>query len=174
MYLDILMLLNFGVDYLLLLGTLLFWEERPNHGRLLAAAALGAIYSGGCLIPGFAFLGAVYWRLIILGLMSAAAFGLRGNILPKVVVFCFLSFALGGMATLIAQGSGAGLLMCAAGVCGLCRLLVGRNGKGGLVPLNITLGETHVSLTALRDTGNTLRDPVTGEKVLVQIGRAHV
>ena len=51
MYLDLLMLLNFGVDYLLLLGTQRFFGARGNRGRLLASAALGAIYSGGCLVP---------------------------------------------------------------------------------------------------------------------------
>lgn len=167
MYLDLIVLLNFSVDYLLLLGTFLFWEERPNHLRLLAAAALGAIYSGASLVPGFGFLGGVHWRLICLGLMSAAAFGTTGGTLQKMVVFCFLSFALGGVATLVSQGGGAGVLLCAAGVCGLCRLLVGWSGKGGLVRLNISLGEKRLSLTALKDTGNTLRDPITGEKVLV-------
>ena len=35
------------------------------------------------------------------------------------------------------------------------------------MPLQIALGDKSASLIALKDTGNTLRDPLTGEPVLV-------
>ena len=165
MYLDLLMLLNFGVDYLLLLGTQRFFGERGNGGRLLASAALGAIYSGGCLVPGLRFLGAIHWRLIFLALMSAAAFGIRTDTVRKAGVFCILSFALGGMATLAVRGNALTLLLCAMALCAGCRVLVG--GRAALVPLRIVFGNRELRLTALRDTGNCLRDPVSGERVLV-------
>ena len=54
----------------------------------------------------------------------------------------------------------------------ICLLLsvVGFGGQVGgreYVPLRITDGGSSVSLVALKDTGNTLRDPVTGEQVLI-------
>ena len=167
MYLDLLMLLNFGVDYLLLLGTQRFFGARGNRGRLLASAALGAIYSGGCLVPGFQFLGGIHWRLVFLGLMSAAAFGVRPDTARKAGVFCILSFALGGMATLAVRGNALTLLLCAMALCAACRILVGGRAAERLVPLRIAFGGRELRLTALRDTGNTLRDPISGERVLI-------
>ena len=168
MYLDLWMLLNFAVDYLLLLGANQLSGFPSDQRRLLFASALGGIYSGGCLVPGFGFLGAFHWRMVSLGLMALLAFGWRRNAWRRMAAFLLLSLALGGMAELAGQGS-AGLLLVCAGLLWLgCTLLL----RGGLsqrrfVPLDITCGQKTVSLTALRDTGNTLLDPVTGEQVLV-------
>lgn len=167
MYLDLLMMLNFGVDYLLLLGTQRFYGSPPNHPRLLASAVLGAAYSGICLVPGFRFLGGLHWRLIFLGLMGAAAFGLRKSTLRRTGVFCFLSLALGGMATIAARGDAKTLLLCAGLICLFCRVLVGSATGRMMVPLAITHDGQSLRLTALRDTGNVLRDPISGEKVLI-------
>lgn len=167
MYLDLLMLLNFGVDYLLLLGTQRFYGAPPNQPRLLAAAVLGAAYGGICLIPGFRFLGSILWRLVFLCLMSAAAFGLRGNTLRRTGVFCLLSLALGGMATLAAKADARTLLLCAGALCLFCRMLLGSGAGSRMVPLAIRHDGQSVRLTALRDTGNELRDPVSGEHVVV-------
>ena len=40
-------------------------------------------------------------------------------------------------------------------------------GQREYVPVELTYGEKRASLIALRDSGNTLQDPVTGEPVLV-------
>lgn len=167
MYLDLLMLLNFGVDYLLLLGTQRFFGSPPNHPRLLAAAVLGAAYSGICLVPGFRFLGGILWRLVFLFLMSAVAFGLAKRTSKKAGIFCLLSLALGGMASLAAHGEAKNLMLCAGILCLSCRFLVGTGGGGKMIPLSITHGGQSLHLTALRDTGNLLRDPISGESVLI-------
>ena len=48
--------------------------------------------------------------------------------------------------------------------------LRGRVGGREYVPVELTYGEKTVSIVALRDSGNTLRDPVSGEQVLVVSG----
>ena len=118
MYLDLYMLLNFGVDYLLLLGTQKLSGTAGHPNRLLWAAVLGAVYSGLCLVPGFSFLAGVLWRLVFLGLISAIAFGVTKSAWRRCGIFTVLSLALGGMASL-----GAGTCFgCwpAAGGCGCC------------------------------------------------------
>ena len=83
-------------------------------------------------------------------------------------IFVLLSMALGGMALTI-NGRG-GTVALIAGVCiwGLCRMgFGGRIGGQKYVPVEIYYGGQSVRLTALRDTGNGLRDPITGESVLV-------
>lgn len=168
MYLDLLMLINFLVDYLLLLGTNTLSGFDSDHRRLLAAAGLGAVYSGGCVLPGFTFLGRFYWRFVFLLLMAVVAFGWNRSALKRGGVFLVLSMALGGMASLAGGGNTPGLLVCMAALWCLCVLAFGgRIGGKKFVPLEITRGDRTVHLTALRDTGNTLRDPVSGEQVLV-------
>ena len=64
--------------------------------------------------------------------------------------------------------TGMGMLILAAmGIWGLCRIGFGGSVGQEYVPVEIRYGKRSVRLTALRDTGNALRDPMTGEQVLV-------
>ena len=56
-YLDLAVILNFIVDFLLLLGTNRLAGFPLDARRCALAAALGGVYGGACLIPGFSFLG---------------------------------------------------------------------------------------------------------------------
>ena len=71
-YLDLVMLLNFLVDFLLLLGTNRLSGFPAAPGRCALAAVFGSIYAGCCLLPGFRFLGNFLWRCVSLCLMAAA------------------------------------------------------------------------------------------------------
>lgn len=172
MYLDLYMLLNFAVDYLLLQATARLAGVRPRRGRLLTGAVLGAAYSGGCFLPGFAFLAALHWRAVFLALLGILAFGWRKSTWRQTGVFLVLSLALGGMAELLGTAGPGRLLLCAGLLWLSCTLLLGSAAASRcLVPLDITRDGKTLHLTALQDTGNTLRDPVTGEQVLI-IGEA--
>lgn len=167
MYLDLFMLLNFGVDYLLLLGTERLAGGVPDRRGILLAAALGAAYSGGCLLPGFAFLGSLLWRCVFLMLIASLAFGLGRNAGRKTGLFLVLSLALGGLAELAGRGKLWQLCLCGGILWLLCRFAFGTGTGKTLVPMEIRLGDRRIHLTALRDTGNALRDPITGEQVLI-------
>lgn len=167
-YLDVVILLNFLVDLLLLLGTNRLSGFPYGIGRAAAAALLGGVYGGACLLPGLRFLGNTLWRVVSLGLMGSIAFGWSRSALRRCVVFTLLSMALGGIAMGIGNGSFSSLVLSAAAVCMMC--LLGFRGKIGdreYVPVALTYKNKTVSLLALRDTGNTLTDPVTGQSVLV-------
>ncbi len=167
-YMDLVVLLNFLVDYLLLLGTNRL-SGYPSAGKKpLLAAALGGLYAGACMLPGFAFLAGTFWRLASLGLMSVIAFGWDRDALRRGVLFTFLSMALGGVALGLGSGGFWSLVLAAALVSLMCLLgFRGRAGEASYVPIRITHNGKTASLTALVDTGNTLRDPVTGRGVLV-------
>jgi stage II sporulation protein GA (sporulation sigma-E factor processing peptidase) len=159
--------LNFLVDYLLLLGTNRVAGYPSGKLRAAGAAALGGLYGGMCLVPGFRFLGNTLWRMVSLGLMGSIAFGLGRGTIRRVVLFVLLSMALGGLSSGLGHGGFLPLVLSALGLCGLCT--IGFRGKLGAAYLPVELhykGKT-INLTALRDTGNTLRDPLTGEHVLV-------
>ena len=115
------------------------------------------------------------------------------RLLRRGALFLVLSCAFGGVLVLVslARGSSAGaggllgpslgmrgILIAAALSYGALSLALGRQfsktqAEGGLCPLTLTKGEKTLRLLALIDTGNTLRDPLTGEGVVVlDCGRA--
>lgn len=167
-YLDLVMGLNFAVDLLLLMGTNRLAGFASEGKRVVGAAALGSVYSGACLLHSFRFLGSTLWRVMTLAGMAGIAFGWNRSACRRCGVFVLLSMALGGLAVSFGKGNVAVLLLGAAGLWVLCRVAFG-DGVGGreYVDVEISQGDITVNLTALRDSGNTLQDPVTGESVLV-------
>lgn len=167
-YLDLVVLLNFGVDLLLLWGTNRLSGRSAGGKRTLLSAALGGGYAGACLLPGFSFLGNFLWRMVSMVMMSGIAFGWNKSALQRGALFVFLSMALGGVVLLMGRSGFWEVLMSAVILCVLCFL--GFNTKNGnpiLVPVEITHRNQTVNMTALLDTGNTLIDPVSGHPVLV-------
>lgn len=172
-YIDLVVLLNFLVDLLLLLGTNRLAGHPPGLKRSIPAALVGGAYSGMCMMRGFRFLGNSLWRMVFLALMGLIAFGTGKSAWKRCGLFVLLSMALGGIALGLGDGSFPMLLASAAGVWLLCRIgFGGRAGGRCCVPLEIRFQGNTVRLTALQDTGNTLRDPITGEQVLVIGGDA--
>lgn len=158
--------LNFCVDFLLLAAVNALTGYPMAAGRCALGAALGAAYAAGCFVPGFTFLGALHWRIISLGLMSAAAFGVKSA--KRCGLFVVLSFALGGCAMLLGRESFFAPVGAAAGLWAVCRIFFSRVvGARRLVEVSISDGKMPVRLLALKDTGNDLRDPMTGLSILV-------
>lgn len=167
-YADLVMGLTFLVDFFLMLGTNRLSGHPAAPGRCCAAAALGGLHSRLCLVPGMRFLGNLLWRLVLVGVMGAVAFGLGRSAVKRTGIFLLLTMALGGLSVSFGRGMWPSVLLSAMGLWLLCRVAFGDGGSGQrLLPLELTRNGKTVALTALRDTGNTLRDPITGEPVLV-------
>lgn len=162
-YLDVLMVVNFLVDLLLLLGTNRLSGHPPGVKRALPAALLGGVYGGICVLPGFAFLSGTLWRVVFLALMGGICFGFRRSSMPRSILFILLSMALGGIALGLNKGGFWSLALSAAAVCGMC--LIGFRGKIGTQYVPVCVGNCH--FTALVDTGNTLTDPISGQQIMV-------
>ena len=167
-YLDGVFLLNFLVDFLLLLAAGRLCGVPVRLHRALAGAAFGGIYAGACLLPGFYFLGNALWRTVSLTAIALIAYGISRSALRKGLVFAFLSLALGGAVMGMGQGGFLGIVCAAGVVCLMCWFgFRGRIGGASYIPVELTHRGKQIHLTALQDTGNTLRDPVTGHQVLV-------
>ena len=167
-FVDVVAILNFLVDFLLILGTNRLTGFQPDYGRAAASAALGGVYGASCLLPGFWFLAGIHWRAVCLFLMAVIAFGWNRSALQRGSIFVLLSMALGGIALGMGQGSAMMLILSAGVTWLLCRISFrGSVGGGEYVTVKLFWEEKQMSIIALKDTGNTLRDPLTGEQVLV-------
>jgi len=127
-------------------------------GRCALAAGLGAVQAAACMTQELAVLGRPVFLGLTLWLMGLIAYGPGVSALGKTACFAALTLILGGISRGdrgIALGAGLGAVL----------VLLSRSGKS--VEVELRHGTRRVLLTALRDTGNTLRDPVTGQSVLV-------
>ena len=168
-YLDLVILLNFLVDFFLLLGTNRLCGYPSGLGRVALAGVVGGFYGGACLLPVFSrFLGNTLWRVVSLCVVSAVAFGINKETVRKTAVFVLLSMALGGIATGLGKGNFWSLIASAACVCIMCAVgFREKIGSVGYVPLELIYKDVHLKLMAMQDTGNTLKDPITGDSVVV-------
>lgn len=163
MYFCLMILLNFLVDFLLLMGAnrLAGFPHAPL--RCALAGGISGIYGGLCLK--YSFLGMFLWYFLILVLVTAVAYGFSVTMLRRGALFILLRLAVCG----IASGSrGMGLLAAAAVVMLMCLLGFGGRAYGReYIPVELCYNGKKIRLLALRDTGNMLRDPITGQGVLV-------
>lgn len=167
-YVPTVAIINFLFDFLLILGTNRLCGCLPGVKRGMVAAVVGGVYAGGCLLPGFGFLGSPFWRIVSLLVMGWIAFGWEKSGVRRTAIFSLLCMAMGGAAAGIDAGGVWSLVL--AAVCVLALSFVGLPifGNGtSYVPVELVYDGKRICLTALRDTGNTLRDPVTGGAVLV-------
>jgi len=163
-YLPGVFLLYFLVNFLLLLGAGRLCGEPARWPNAATAAALGGLYAGACLLPGFHFLGNLLWRIVSLLVMVMIAYGFT---LRRGIVFTILSFALGGAVTGIGRGGPAEILGTAGVLCLLCCFNLREKQGSRYVPVELSYQGKNMQLIALRDTGNTLVDPISGRQVLV-------
>ena len=189
-YLDELFLLNFVVDYLLLLAAGRLAGEILRRGRLALGAALGAAYAGAVFLPGLGFLVHPLCKVGVGVLTVLIGYGGSRRLLRVCLVFFVVSAAFGGgifalqllgsRSLTMANGVLASpldlklVLLSAAGCYGLVTLLFQRAARHcsrrELAPAVVELGGRRAVLTALVDTGNTLTDPATGRGVMVVEG----
>ena len=152
------------VNFFLLLGTGRFCRIQTNWGRILTASVLGGVQTVVCLLPNFYFLGNIWWRMVGLAVMTVIAYGISLSAVRVGILFSLLSLAVGGI--------GQGGLWQGVSIAGLIFLMCylgfpGGTGSPVYVPVELSYKNKHLQLTALQDTGNTLRDPITGHQVLV-------
>lgn len=190
-YIDSLFLLNFVVDYLLLLCAGRLAGEVLHRGRLALGAALGAAYAAAVFFPGMGFLLHPLCKLGAAVLSLLISYGGSRRLLRVSLVFFAAAAAFSGGIFALELLGGRGLtlkngifysamdlkliLLSAAGCYVLLTLVLQRTAKHSVVhreltPALLTLEGRRVALTALVDTGNTLTDPANGRPVMVAEG----
>lgn len=156
------LLMVFAVDVLLLHAAGRFLGSGQSLVRLLAGALIHVAFTACSLLPELSFLGHIWWRVAALVLSGLTAFGLSAESLLKLLLFCLLHLSLGGI-----TGSSKDIRTMVLGAAGIALAGFVKGRSSDLVPVELSFRGKTVRMTALRDTGNTLHDPVTGRPVLV-------
>lgn len=160
--------LNFSVDFLLLQEAGRAVGKRPPLLRLLLGAAAGGFCGGLSQLQRFAALAGLPGQLAVLLAVALLAFAGEEKGTAGGVLFVLLRFALEGMVLGLRSRSWAVQLVLAAGIAAACWWSMG-GGKTlhPTVSVELRYGDRNWKIRGLRDTGNLLRDPLTGEQVLV-------
>ena len=186
-YADSVFCLNALMDYLLLLSTARLAGIPLRRRRYALAALLGGAYAVACFLPGASFLAFTPVKAAAGVLLALVAFGGEERLLRLTVLLFAVSCAMAGCVLGLGLLSGASVpaangifytdvsfrvLLIAATAAYFTMTVVFRAAAsqsvaGRLLPVEISIGGRKASLTALYDSGNSLRDPVSGEGVLV-------
>lgn len=185
-YIDKVFLLNLLIDYILLLTTARIAGMPLQRMRLLLCAAGGSFYVSAAFLPGCGLLMHPLLRIAVGVVMALSAYWPLHRPWRMTSLFLLLSAAMGGLVLAVglvfgqpdalvqrlyyARISWPLLLGATVGMYVLLHLLFSqgaRHGGGELMRIRISVHGKEQEITALHDTGNTLRDPVGGQPVLV-------
>ncbi len=189
-YGDVLFLTDASVDFLVLLLTGSLFHLRRRAPRILAAAAIGGVYSVLSLLPDWPFLVALAVNVGVAALMCTVAYAPLsvGDFSKLVLTFYAVSVLLGGaihaLFSALADFFGtAGLGGVASGgtralsflvyaavsfvlIFGTSRLLAKRRDTHR-VTVEISEEGKSMRVQGIVDSGNLLRDPVSGKPVIL-------
>lgn len=187
LYLDILFLVNFCMDYMALYIAGGLCERARSALRLLAASLLGAVYAmAAVLLTGNQAIQHVIGICVAL-LLVALAYGRssRRDFMRVFITFYAVSLLLGALVTVgytalnryitpegITGGEKRPVLFFAIAAAGgvLIRLAgkwLSRENTVKNKRVTVKLGRKSVSFSALLDSGNLLTDPLSGRRVIV-------
>ena len=147
-----------AVDILLLASTARLLGKSLKPLRLSLVLVLDVVFVLASRLPALSFVRGLVCRGIFLLEMGCITFGISAG----AVIFTLLQLSLGSITDSKSQILP---VLCAAAGLGFACLVLGKQQR--YVPVELTVGNRQLNLTALRDTGNSLRDPITGRSVLV-------
>ena len=166
-YIRLVAMLNFVVNFLLLIAAQRFGGGQIRWSRSVCAACVGGVYGGICIMPGLSFMGSALWRCVSLCGVCWIAFGYGKRTVRLSAIFLLLSMAMGGLAIGIGLGEN-GRIIASAIIVVIVYLFVVQKNTGELyLPVELIHRGERICFTALKDTGNRLTDPITGNPVLV-------
>lgn len=188
-YVDVLFLTNLIVDYLLLLATAKFASQPCKRWRVFWGAMLGAAFGVVLFFQPVQGILALPFQLLLCSALCGIAFARPEprQLLRLSLILMGVTLAFGGAVMALAYlGAGGDLLQVRGGVpylnlplgtllistlCayGLLSLLFRGTGRARprAAQVQVGCGQNKIQIKALWDTGNQLRDPLTGRKVLV-------
>lgn len=193
-YIDVLFLINMGIDAMVLWCSTKIAGVRTRWWRIVAASAVGGIYAVCIFFPKLSALSLLAAKAAVSVMMVCIAFWVNSwrALLRALAAFYVTGFVFGGGITGIVYLTGMGsrlgtvvsngsiyfnlpwklLVLTATAVCGILRAVVRYLKKfliaqGILGKLRMSCLQKTTEVTVLLDTGNQLKDPLSGKPVAV-------
>ena len=177
-YIDSLFIINAAINYVLMLCTAKICGISANRLRIAAACILGGIYAVSTVF--YEHLNSPAIKIICGAFMVLTVFGGEQRLLRVGLIFFAVSAAFGGSiyAVSLLRGDGPGIRISVktltvsfalfyVAFAIVFRRLGRATVKAETVPVTASLGGRTVRLTALRDTGNSLTDTLTGKPIII-------
>jgi len=180
-YADLLFLLNFFADYVLLLLTARLRVLQSNVTKLTIAAFLGSVYViVQLMFPSWTFLTAGFVKMIVGLLMVRVAFGYHGmqHFVRNISIFYAICFMIAGFmfaAVSVFKLTDFGWIQFVIlfSIGAVLVLLIERSYRrkhqvqSGVFPVSIVIDDITIQCRGLVDTGNHLADPISRKPVSV-------
>ena len=190
-YLDIIFLENICMNYIILLATGLIVKVKIKHIKIFLSSIIGGAYVVCSYITKFEVYSNTILKILLSIAMIYLAFSPKNikGILKQITIFYLTSFAFGGCAfallyfvkpqnILVKNGVFIGTypikIAILGGILGFFiiniafKLIKGRKNRNALFcDILIFLDEKNIKLHALVDTGNLLKEPITGSSVVI-------
>lgn len=158
---------HFIVAYILLMAVDRLSGYYCCYWKKLLFASISAIHGSICMIPQWSSLAQPIIRWGLLGIMGGLLYWRGGKLLPRLALLLLLNFGVDGFQRMASQDELLSFAAAGVAIAFICVFSFRDATSQRYISIELVYGSSHVSLTALVDTGNTLRDPVSGEPVLV-------
>lgn len=190
-YIDVLLLENIAINFVILAVTSHFSRAKASLTRLLIGASIGAIYVLVVLLPGFQTYFTLLAKLMLSFLIIAVTFWPEKlkEFIRVTTIFYLVSFVFGGAAFALFYFSKSGgtlyngvyyidsfpvKTLIAALIIAYLVIRISwdfvrskLNKENIMVPVSIKFKDRAISMKALIDTGNSLKDPISNLPVIV-------
>ena len=190
-YVDIVLLENLCMNYIILFGTAYIIKIKVKHIRILLASLIGAVYAVLAYAEVFPIYANLITKIILSICMTYIAFNpkkLKG-LIKELILFYLVSFALGGCAFALLYivrpqdifmkngvyiGTYPLKIALLGGITGFIityvaiKIVKTRITKNEIIyKAIIKIEEQEIEINVLLDTGNMLKDPISGDAVIM-------
>ena len=190
-YIDIVLLENLVMNYIILLGTGYIIKARIKHIKLIISSLIGAIYALLAYMEIFPIYANFITKMILAICMIYIAFKPKKikGLIKELIVFFLVSFSLGGCAfallymikpqeIFVKDGVHIGVyplkIALLGGITGFVITYISFKVVKNHITKNeiiynaiIKIEEKKLEIKVLLDTGNMLKDPITGDTVII-------
>ena len=190
-YIDIILLENLCMNYIILFATAYIMKIKISHIRIIASSSIGAVYSIMLYMQILPIYSSIFMKIILSVVMVYISYAPKSVkiAIKQLIIFYLISFAFGGCAfallyfvkpqdIFIKNGVYIGTyplkIALLGGIVGFVityiafKIIKNKATKEEMIyKLKIKINDKTVEVNALLDTGNKLKDPITLVPVIV-------
>lgn len=158
---------NIIVEFILLMAVdRISGFATPMWKKAMCACVIG-LYASLCMLPWGAATSGSYLRWCLLTVIGLALYWRSSKCVPKIMLFLLLNFGVEGFQNLAQEKQLLSFSLAGLVIAFICVFCFRDGGSQRYIAVELNHNDRSLHLTALVDSGNTLRDPITGEPVLI-------